>query len=68
MAQIRLLKMIIQPVFVMDDGTTLEEQPGEPFTIREADIATFPETWAASFAQLREQMEPDDAPEPQDEP
>lgn len=31
--RVRLLKVIVQPVFVIDDGDELEEVPGQPVTV-----------------------------------
>lgn len=31
--RLRLLKVLVQPVFVLDDGDTLTEQPADPFTV-----------------------------------
>ena len=55
--RLRLLKMIVQPVYVLDDGETLTERPGEPFALPPSEVATFPDVWAERFAALREQVE-----------
>lgn len=34
--RLRLLKVIVQPVFVLDDGETLTEQVADPFTVTAA--------------------------------
>lgn len=31
--RLRLLKVVVQPVFVLDDGDTLTEQVADPFTV-----------------------------------
>lgn len=50
MSRLRLLKVTVQPVFVLDDGETLEEKLGETITLTPADLDTFP-------ASLWEQIE-----------
>lgn len=54
---LRLLKLIVRPVYVLDDGRTLTERAGEPFALAEPEIAAFPETWAAKFAALAAEVE-----------
>lgn len=49
MSRLRLLKVIVQPVFVLDDGESLEEKPADPITVGPADLDAFP-------ASLREQV------------
>lgn len=47
--QLRLLKVVVQPVYVLDDGETLTEQPAQPATIPAKDWPSFakkdPLTW-----------------------
>lgn len=59
--KLRLLKIIVQPVFVIDDGASLVEQTPQPITLTPAQIATFPEDFAAGMEQLRQQVEQGDA-------
>jgi hypothetical protein len=44
MTRIRLLKVIVQPVFVVDDGERLTEQVAEPVTVSPEDWPTFATT------------------------
>lgn len=39
--QIRLLKVLVQPVFVVDDGDTLTEQATNPVEVSAVDWPTF---------------------------
>ncbi len=56
--KLRLLKVICQPVFVLDDGETLIEQVAEPVVVPAAEWPSYPtEAFAQSFATLREQVE-----------
>ena len=55
--KLRLVKLVVQPLFVIDDGENLEEYPGQVFDLRPRDIDAFPEKWAADFAALRRQVE-----------
>lgn len=56
--KLRLLKVIVQPVFVLDDGESLTEQVAQPVEVSPAEWPTFAtERFAASVAELRRQME-----------
>ncbi len=44
MSRLRLLKVIVQPVFVVDDGEQLIEQPAQPVTVSPQDWPTFATT------------------------
>lgn len=56
--KLRLLKVIVQPVFALDDGDALTEQPGEPVTVSPAEWPTFAtDRFAQGFEQLRQQVE-----------
>ncbi len=58
MAVLRLLKVIVQPVFVLDDGETLTEHVAEPVVVPAADWPTYPMTgYAEAFAALQAQVE-----------
>lgn len=60
MKRLRLLKVVCQPVFVLDDGDELIEHSAEPVTVPAAEWPTYPvERFAESFAMLREQVEED---------
>jgi hypothetical protein len=59
--RLRLLKVICQPVFVVDDGENLLEQAAEPVVVPAAEWPTYPtEGFARSFEILRVQMEATD--------
>jgi hypothetical protein len=69
MSKLRLLKVVVQPVFVIDDGEHLTEQPAEPKAIASsewaayvADGGIFDQSVAALAAQV-EGPPPDDDPE-----
>lgn len=55
-SQLRLLKVIVQPIFVEDDGETLTERPGETVSLAPAEVDHFP-------AALRAQIEAHNARE-----
>lgn len=42
MKRLRLVKVLVQPVIVVDDGETLTEQPVQPIAVEAADWPTFP--------------------------
>ncbi len=56
MKRLRLVKVIVQPVFVVDDGTTLTEQIAQPASVNPADWADYPSALAASTAQAEMQL------------
>lgn len=70
--KLRLLKVIVQPVFVLDDGDALTEQVAEPFTVNAgawrgfADAGgKFDEAVAGLVAQVNDQqITPDEPPQP----
>lgn len=51
--RLRLLKVVVQPVFVVDDGTELREIPTQPVTVSATDWPTFP---TAGFAEATEAL------------
>jgi hypothetical protein len=58
MKRLRLLKVIVQAVLVVDDGETLTEQNTQPMTISAADWPEFAASgFAAAMEQLRQQVE-----------
>lgn len=62
MRKLRLLKVIVQPVFVVDDGDQLIEQTAEPIVVSPADWPTFATTaFLEGVAQLQEQLEAEDS-------
>ena len=56
-ARLRLLKLIVQPVYVLDDGDSLVEQTSQPLVLTEAEVARFPEWWAERFEEFRARVE-----------
>lgn len=60
MSKLRLLKVIVQPVFVVDDGDSLEEQIAQPVNVSPADWPTYATTtFAEGMAQLQAQLDED---------
>lgn len=58
MRKLRLLKVITQAVFVVDDGETLVEQPTQPIEVPAAEWPTFAtRRFAEGVEQLRQQTE-----------
>lgn len=51
--RVRLLKVIVQPVVVVDDGETLLEQEVRPVVVPAAAWEDFPAQFARDFAQLQ---------------
>jgi hypothetical protein len=67
MRKLRLLKVIVQPVFVVDDGEQLVEQTAEPVVVSPADWPTFATTaFLDGVQQLQEQLDAHDDPSPPD--
>jgi len=63
MRKLRLLKVIVQPVFVVDDGEQLVEQTAEPVVVLPADWPTFATTaFLDGVQQLQEQLDAEDDP------
>lgn len=60
MRKLRLLKVIVQPVFVLDDGENLVEQAADPVVVTAADWPSYPTTgFVAAVEILRRQVESD---------
>ncbi len=58
MTKLRLLKVIVQPVFVLDDGETLTEQTGQPVEAPASEWPTFATgTFAEGFVASRQEIE-----------
>lgn len=58
MSKLRLLKVIVQPVFVVDDGETLTEHPAQPVTVAPADWPTYATTtFVEGFAELQARLD-----------
>lgn len=49
--RLRLIKVVVQPSFVVDDGETLQEMHTEPIVVTASDWAAFPERFAESIAE-----------------
>lgn len=61
MRKLRLLKVIVQPVFVVDDGKQLIEQAADPVVVSPADWPTFATTaFVEGMEQLQTQLEADE--------
>jgi hypothetical protein len=58
MSRLRLLKVIVQPVFAVDDGKTLTEAPAEPIEVKAEDWPTYPTTkFIEAFNTLQAQVD-----------
>lgn len=58
MSRLRLLKVVVQPVFVMDDGEQLHEHPAQPVAVSPADWPTFATTtFVEGMAALQAQFD-----------
>lgn len=58
MSTLRLLKVIVQPVFVVDDGESLSEQVAQPIEVKPADWPTYATTaFPSAVAALQAQMD-----------
>jgi hypothetical protein len=56
--KLRLLKVVVQAVFVLDDGETLSETTAEPVVVPANEWPTYPtEGFAQAFESLRQQVE-----------
>lgn len=70
MSKLRLLKVLVQPVFVLDDGDSLIEQPADAFTVAAGawrefadEGGQFDQAVASLAAQVETDVEPP-APKP----
>jgi hypothetical protein len=58
MSKLRLLKVMVQPVFVLDDGEKLVEQVAQAVTVAAEDWPTYATTgFVEAVAALRAQLE-----------
>jgi hypothetical protein len=58
MNKLRLLKVLVQAVFVIDDGETLTEQTAQPVVVSPKDWPAYATTeFAIAMEQLRQQLE-----------
>lgn len=63
MTTLRLLKVIVQPIFVLDDGEQLTEQTVEPIAVSAAEWPTYATTgFAEAFAVLRRRYDVSQVP------
>jgi hypothetical protein len=57
-AKLRLLKVIVQPVFVLDDGDNLTEVQADPVVVSPEDWPRYPTTgFARAVDALQEQID-----------
>lgn len=54
MMKLRLVKVVCQPVFVVDDGDTLQEVPTQPVTVSAKDWPGYP---GGAFLQQAEALQ-----------
>jgi hypothetical protein len=58
MSRLRLLKVVVQPVFVVDDGESLREQTAQPVTVSPEAWPTFATTtFVEGMEQLQAQLD-----------
>jgi hypothetical protein len=57
MKKLRLVKITMQPTFVIDDGAELIEQIGAVFVVPAAAVPYFSEKWEHDFEEMRIQFE-----------
>lgn len=54
--RLRLVKLVVTPVFVLDDGESLREQVGQQFNVAPGDLAGFPARFEADLLKAQDQM------------
>lgn len=60
MSKLRLVKVLVQPHFVLDDGESLTEQIAEPVEVKAADWPTYPgEGFADAVRELERALNED---------
>jgi hypothetical protein len=68
MTRLRLLKVIVQPVFVIDDGVTLRERPAQPRSVAADEwddfVAGFHDSVEQFARRVREQTDPPSGSDP----
>ena len=57
MKQLRLVEVMVQAMFVVDDGETLTKQVTDPVTVPASEWDAFPEAFKAQMAALQEQVQ-----------
>ncbi|MFL5781797.1 MAG: hypothetical protein ACJ760_10835 [Thermoleophilaceae bacterium] len=55
--RLRLVKVVVQPHFVIDDGDQLEERIGEPVQVPAAEWPEYPRRLDALVAELESALE-----------
>lgn len=64
--KLRLLKVVVQPVFVLDDGDSLTEQTADPIVVPGGEWRSFADEGGGfdnAIAALRDRIEPSVEPE-----
>lgn len=61
MKRLRLVKLVVHPTFVIDDGESLEEVQAQPVQVNAADLDGFAERFLADMADAERQLS--DAPD-----
>jgi hypothetical protein len=65
MSTLRLLKVVVQPVFAIDDGETLTETTAEPVVVASADWPSYPATrFLEAVNELQAQLDTGATPSP----
>lgn len=60
MSKLRLVKVVVQPHFVLDDGENLAEQMAQPVEVAAKDWPAFSaERFPAMVAELEAQLDPE---------
>lgn len=60
--RLRLVKVIVQPVFVLDDGDTIQEMPHQPIEIPAAEWPTYSgDRFPAEVAEWQERLNAESA-------
>jgi hypothetical protein len=55
--RLRLVKVVVQPHFVIDDGEQLEERVGEPVQVPAAEWPDYPRRLEVQVAELESALE-----------
>lgn len=56
MKRLRLVKVIVHPIFVVDDGETISEFENRPSAIPASEWDAFPEKLKADIAEVESQL------------
>lgn len=69
MPKLRLIKVVVQPVFVLDDGENITETEHPPVVIAAADWPAYSgERFPAEVAEWQERINAQEKPDPEGEP